>query len=301
MTEKILSRAIDLHIGSGIFYRPNYINIDLYEMSVVDLGAHAAFLPFKDGSIKSIEANHLIEHFSWVEVKYLLNEWFRVLEKGGRLILEVPDLVESAKELKKLKNSEFQFQVAKIQWIFGIQEEGMQHKSGFTFSLLRSFLHIIGFVDVTKEKPITHTYEKGIRISCKKPSLSEKLSETILRKFRTELAMLYFFGDIKFISLLERIIIVEVEPLLTNNIIELHKKTLLKVITKLCLCYPLLAIKFLSIPQLHPLLPKPYLENINRVVTILKTSEYHQKLFTLWKLRKKSPGNMKSEFVDFMR
>jgi len=300
MADKVFTTEIDLHIGCGIHYKPDFINIDLYENSVFDLGAHAAFLPFKEQSIRSIEAYHLIEHFSWVEVKYLLNEWFRTLEKGGSLILEVPDLLKACKELKNLKTNDFQSQVAKLQWIFGIQEEGMKHKSGFTFSVLSNFLQSVGFIDVKKEKQETHTYEKGLRISCKKPYTSNDLSKDLLSNFRSEITLLYFFGHLKPISLLERKIIQEIEPLFTNNLNAIKKETLLKVIIQLSICNPLLAVKFLKLLQTHSILPKSYLNNINEVVTNLLQTNFHKKLFTLWKLRKKSPGNMKNDFSQFI-
>ncbi|KKM01223.1 hypothetical protein LCGC14_1796550, partial [marine sediment metagenome] len=96
-----------LNIGCGKKYEPGYCNIDLYETLIVDKLMSAIDLHFEDNSIEEIKAIHLIEHLSFFEAIYALSEFFRVLETGGKLIIETPDLkkvchhyLDSTKEQK---------------------------------------------------------------------------------------------------------------------------------------------------------------------------------------------------------
>ncbi len=148
MTEVKNHAGIILHLGCGGNYRPGYINIDLFDLTVADMGVHVAFLPFEANSIRMIKAYHLLEHFDWVEVKYLLNEWFRVLENGGGVIFEVPDLESTIRQLATQKD--IQSQTSTLQWIYGVNESGMRHKTGFTYQILYNFLSSVGFVEIKK-------------------------------------------------------------------------------------------------------------------------------------------------------
>ncbi len=164
--EKIINK-INLHVGCGENYYPEYLNIDINEKSIADIIAHAICLPIKGESITSIKAYHVIEHFDWVDIQFLLNEWYRVLIRGGEVTMEVPDIEKGIKELKRKKT--LKEQVKSIQWMFGIDTPGMQHKSGVTFEVIRNTLYELGYENITKKKPKTHLYGEGLRISCNKP------------------------------------------------------------------------------------------------------------------------------------
>lgn len=109
----------------------------------------------------------MIEHFDWVHCKYVLSEWFRVLNPGGTLVLETPDLKRS---FQKFMKGNIERKKNSLQWIYGIDSRGLQHKAGFTFPLLKHLLGQIGFEEISLKEAKTHTYEPGMRIECKKPS-----------------------------------------------------------------------------------------------------------------------------------
>jgi predicted SAM-dependent methyltransferase len=46
---------------------------------------------FEDNSVDLIYASHCLEHFHYNEIQNILQEWHRVLKKGGILRLSVPD------------------------------------------------------------------------------------------------------------------------------------------------------------------------------------------------------------------
>ena len=91
-----------LHLGCGDRYIDGYVNVDGYDManhdtsrkgSTYDLKANILEkLPFDDGSIDEIMIIHVMEHFyRWQSIS-LLNEFRRLLKKGGIVIIEMPDL-----------------------------------------------------------------------------------------------------------------------------------------------------------------------------------------------------------------
>ncbi len=49
----------------------------------------ATDLPFKDGTLDFVHSSHLLEDFEFWQV--ILDEWSRVLKRGGYMIISVPD------------------------------------------------------------------------------------------------------------------------------------------------------------------------------------------------------------------
>jgi len=158
-----------LNLGCGIIYRPGHINIDLFDKSTADLLGDVTRLPIKPNSVLQIEAYHLIEHFDDIHTTYVLCEWFIVLKPGGTLILELPELEGSFKKYLKSKKGQRE---RTLKWIFGIDSNGLGHKTGFTFESLRDRLESVGFTTVTQESTTAHLYEPGLRVFCIKPKNS---------------------------------------------------------------------------------------------------------------------------------
>ena len=290
--------GFNLHLGCGVNYRPECLNIDLFDQSAADIVAHVGFLPFKSNTVCSIEAYHLLEHFDWIEVKYLLNEWFRVLEDDGRLIIEVPDLKYATKKLTNL--NDLPSQTSTLQWIYGISERGMRHKTGFTNQILRNFLNMAGFIDIKVQTPQTHIYEKGLRIVCKKSSGKNRLHNKLLHKLRVKLSPLVYFRQIKNFTLLEKNHIEVIESLLLAKTKYNHTILYIKAFARLAICNPLLAEILLQILRNESLISKKYSNTMRALIDFLIVINFHQKNFTLWLLRKKTPGKMSKEFQTFV-
>jgi hypothetical protein len=90
--------VVDLGSGSGSFDTSAYpfrtLRVDLSPSRNAGRGcpfvqADAAALPFRDGSISSVVANHCLEHFQ--DPDSALREVGRTLAPGGRLFISVPD------------------------------------------------------------------------------------------------------------------------------------------------------------------------------------------------------------------
>ena len=79
-----------MHLGCGHIYLKGCVNCDAYDDSVADCLADSSRLPFRARSFEALEAYHVIEHLGYIRGTHAVCEWFRVLEPGGRLIVETP-------------------------------------------------------------------------------------------------------------------------------------------------------------------------------------------------------------------
>jgi len=88
--------VIGLEIGGG----PHPQMLDFVQFDAIDwhdrtgltyvLG-DARYLPFPEGEFQTVFASNLLEHFPEAETTDVLQEWWRVVKRGGTLELVVPD------------------------------------------------------------------------------------------------------------------------------------------------------------------------------------------------------------------
>lgn len=86
-----------LNVGSGSHILDDYINIDHRAIKGVDLVADIQDLPIKPGTIEEILAAHVVEHFTELKMKDILNYWYSLLKKNGSMRIIVPDIGSMAK------------------------------------------------------------------------------------------------------------------------------------------------------------------------------------------------------------
>ena len=131
---------IKLHLGCGKRYLPGYINIDI-SSPTADIHIDVKKLPYPDEYIDEIYACHILEHFGRHEYLSVLGEWARVLKKGKRIYLAVPDLEASFEYYNKHKD------ITPLigQFYGGQKDEFDYHKIGFTFDSMSNALRGIGF------------------------------------------------------------------------------------------------------------------------------------------------------------
>ena len=83
---------LKLHLGCGNIVLDGWLNLDL-DSSVADVIHDLTKpLPFADGSVRYIFAEHMIEHVEYAEAECLLRECRRVLAPGGIVRMTTPDL-----------------------------------------------------------------------------------------------------------------------------------------------------------------------------------------------------------------
>lgn len=89
ISEILKQDNIKLELGSRE-KKPGWTVIDLAEGADLRLGLTKP-LSFPDNSITEIHSEHFFEHLTIEEIKFCLNECFRILKKGGEISFSVPD------------------------------------------------------------------------------------------------------------------------------------------------------------------------------------------------------------------
>jgi len=86
------SHGIKLDVGCGGSKQDGYVGMDMRPLSGVDIVHDAETVPYPlpDGCCETILVSHLIEHLKpWLIID-IFNEWWRVMEPGGQLMISTP-------------------------------------------------------------------------------------------------------------------------------------------------------------------------------------------------------------------
>ena len=169
-----------LHLGCGLNVKPGYVNIDAYVDADGVMSGNILDLPYENESVREILAEHLVEHLSFVEEKLFFHESLRLLEPGGKLRLEVPDMewlcqmfldgedrftdfyqVGSEDHYFGNGRDETQRWGIKTTHFWGNQNgTGQFHRNGYTQKKLESIAKLCGFRSITVQK----NYNKGAQV-----------------------------------------------------------------------------------------------------------------------------------------
>jgi predicted SAM-dependent methyltransferase len=82
--------ARQLEIGSGPVRKPGWLTIDMCKGADVYWDLRRS-LPFRDATFERVYCSHVLEHFSYLDLRRLLREVHRVLRPGGQFVISVPD------------------------------------------------------------------------------------------------------------------------------------------------------------------------------------------------------------------
>ena len=285
-----MNDTVRLHLGCGQIYKPGYVNIDLHDASVADIRADIMMLPFDSKSVDEIVAFHVVEHFDHINCKYLLGELWRVLKSGGEVVIETPDLERTYSKLLRLHG---EAKVPALQWIFGIDSLGMQHKTGFTFDLLKALLEEAGFEDFRRENAGTHTYEHGLRITCRRVSTTPRTR--FASRFRRNVRSLGF--DSYLLIPLERTI----ERLLKSlpEADRLSRQIVVETLAMTATVSPRLALILLNTLRETGWADGQQLDQLEPILRTFETEGLHMRAFGLWtRSRKSMPVEL--QFASFV-
>lgn len=111
-------------------------------------------LNLKDECASELHSYHFIEHVYHWEVGSVLEEWHRLLQAGGKLILELPNIEAAAKNLIHGMDDQM------CMWPFygdpGHKDVYMCHRWGYTPDTISKLLKQHGFREIQILKPRTH-------------------------------------------------------------------------------------------------------------------------------------------------
>ena len=82
-----------LHIGAGDNFLQGWLNTDIhYRYKKVAFLNAARVFPFEDNTFDYIFSEHQIEHITYPQAKFMLNECFRILKPNGKIRISTPNL-----------------------------------------------------------------------------------------------------------------------------------------------------------------------------------------------------------------
>jgi predicted SAM-dependent methyltransferase len=156
-----------LNIGCGNRKLPGYFGIDAVPRVAADLVAPAHAIPLADGCATEILAVHVWEHFYRWECDGVITEWKRLLQDGGRLVLELPDIRKACDNFLHNRTKPGKDPDQLTMWaIYGdptTRDTGMIHRWGWTPETLQDFLRQHGFKDLRSLSTQFHPVGRDIR------------------------------------------------------------------------------------------------------------------------------------------
>ncbi len=138
-----------LHLGCGQRYIDGYIHIDVNNFDHIDYNIPIDNLSiFENDSADIIYASHVLEYFDREEVLKVLQEWKRVLKKGGILRVAVPDFNGLLEVYKKTKDLDKILGPLYGKWNID-NDKFIYHKTVYDFNSLSEVLKKVGFKSIS--------------------------------------------------------------------------------------------------------------------------------------------------------
>lgn len=125
----------------------------LFELRFAD-GKLVEQIPLADGCATELHAMHVTEHFYRYDVDAVIEEWKRLLQVGGRLVLELPNIEAAARNLLAGMNDQM------CMWpLYGDpswKSPYMIHRWGYSPKTITALLAEHGFKKIQILPPQTH-------------------------------------------------------------------------------------------------------------------------------------------------
>lgn len=138
-----------LHIGCGSRKFPDYVNVDVRQEVEPDACWDITKAwPVEDGSCEHVVSYHVLEHLTKEEALHVLRESHRVLKTGGLLVIECPNVKETARQF--VEGNDY-----RINNLYGLQRNPFDfHRYGYWPTQMQRDMPTWGF-KITKLGPGT--------------------------------------------------------------------------------------------------------------------------------------------------
>lgn len=149
-----------LNIGSNAERIEGYKSVDLFAEADYKDDVRT-MTTFPSNSVEEVRAFHLLEHLPDKDVGPAMRAILRILEPGGRFVIEVPSLPGVLKQF--LETPEEDRWGYRLWTIFGLQsDEGQFHKTGFSDRRIHAMLKEAGFSFVKTEVSYSEKYAQEV-------------------------------------------------------------------------------------------------------------------------------------------
>ncbi len=135
-----------LEVGSGNKPMEGYIHFDVRDDVNADVVGDATALPFKEGEFEEVFSRFFLEHLPRPQARIALIEMHRVLAKGGRLEIIVPDIAYFFKLFLLETGQKKEWALNKIYGFENYKED--HHYFGYDKETLTKYLETAGFVKI---------------------------------------------------------------------------------------------------------------------------------------------------------
>jgi SAM-dependent methyltransferase len=88
-----------LELGPGGSPLKGFVGVDVVKRPGVVVADVSKRLPFDDGSFDVVYASHVLEHMPWYDNVKILKEWARMLRRGGKMEVWVPNALKICEAL----------------------------------------------------------------------------------------------------------------------------------------------------------------------------------------------------------
>jgi predicted SAM-dependent methyltransferase len=165
-----------LNIGCGPNSIKDFINLDYMWLPGVDLVWDITKgIPFKNNKFSGIYSEHCLEHLSYQQAKFVLGEFFRLLNSTGLVRIVVPDAglyLETYHRQKNGENISFPYgqtahniddkHITSMMVVNSIFR-GHGHLYAYDYETLKVLLESQGFIDV-KQETFKHGREENLLV-----------------------------------------------------------------------------------------------------------------------------------------
>lgn len=165
--------GIKINAGCGRHVLDGWVNIDVQPSRHAnrdpDILCDLRTIPLPDGCADEIMSIHVFEHFYLWEAEVLLKEWHRLLVPGGKLALEMPDLIKCCRNIVNGIGMDGGGKNPHAMGLWGLygdprdKDPFMGHHWGWAPKTLKTFLQEHGFGRIAEEIPQWHAGGKKNR------------------------------------------------------------------------------------------------------------------------------------------
>ncbi len=153
-----------LEVGSGSKPKEGYVHFDLRQLPGIDVVGDATSLPFLENEFSEIYSRFFLEHLLRKDAQKAVQEMFRVLKKGGKIDLIVPNLAYFCKLFVEEKGQKKQWALNKIYGFENYPED--HHNFGYDFEMLEDCLKKAGFIKI---RQVSDLEEQYLHVEAQKP------------------------------------------------------------------------------------------------------------------------------------